>query len=733
MTAGNGIFENISGLVLGIGVCVVLYVIQLQNFLLFHSLVELFSIFVAFGVFIIAWNAREELESVFLSVLGIAYLFIGGVDLLHTLAYKGMGVFPEAGADLPTQLWILGRYLEAVSLFGAGVLGVTFGMEDSRYPEWSERAMPLLAAVYFGIVSLGLSSIFVFDVFPQAYVAGSGLTRFKIVSEYVIIVLLLGALSLLYTQRDAFDTRVYYLLALSIALSASSELAFTAYVHVYGLSNALGHLLKFGSFSLIYFAVVKTGLTDPQKTLYRTLANREARARKFEKAVEHSGHSVFITDRDGIIRYVNPTFEEITGYSPDEICGRTPRVLKSGEHDPEFYEKMWETILSGDVWESDIVNERKDGERFVVNQTIAPITDEEGTIQHFVSVHKDISERKKQEQELLQRYESLFDSIRDGILVTDMDRRIVNANPAFTDLFGYELADIEGESTKLLYEDDAEFERMGSAIRAHMGDQRFTRTTRYKKKSGQVFPVEITIFHLRSADDEIIGFIGLIRDVSGRENRIQQLQVLDRILRHNLRNAMNVIEGYATVIGNDASGETAENAQKIAETSDKLLEAVAKERKITNFLTQSQSVEIIDLTSVVESTVSAARQRFPAADISVTAPDDCSVRAIPPLSQATEELLENAIVHSDQEVPNVTIQIESTDGIVELRIADDGPGIPEMEQRVLTREAEIDPLYHGSGLGLWFVNLIIQQSNGMLDFDDNEPRGSVVTIRLQAE
>ncbi|MFW6190810.1 MAG: MASE3 domain-containing protein, partial [Candidatus Bipolaricaulota bacterium] len=98
------------------------YYLSTHNYLLFHSLAELFSIVVAFGIFVVAWNSRTFHENDYLTFIGIAYLFVGSIDLIHTLAYEGMGVFPNYGADLPTQLWIIGRYMESLSLLLAPVL-----------------------------------------------------------------------------------------------------------------------------------------------------------------------------------------------------------------------------------------------------------------------------------------------------------------------------------------------------------------------------------------------------------------------------------------------------------------------------------------------------------------------------------------------------------------------------------------------------------------------------------
>ncbi len=136
----------------------------------------------------------------------------------------------------------------------------------------------------------------------------------------------------------------------------------------------------------------------------------DSHLRAFVEAVEQSGHSIYITDRDGTIEYVNPTFEETTGFSRAEAVGQNPRILQSGHHDEEFYAEVWDTILEGEVWEGDIVNERKDGQPYHVHQTIAPITDEEGTVQRFVAVNADITERKRREQEI-QRQSDLLDRL----------------------------------------------------------------------------------------------------------------------------------------------------------------------------------------------------------------------------------------------------------------------------------------------------------------------------------
>ncbi|MFB6071624.1 MAG: PAS domain S-box protein [Halobacterium sp.] len=138
----------------------------------------------------------------------------------------------------------------------------------------------------------------------------------------------------------------------------------------------------------------------------RTLQQRE-QLRVFRRIVEHGGHSIVVTRPDGTIEYVNPQFEAQTGYDRSEVVGENPRVLSSGEHDDAFYADLWETILDGDVWRGELVDERRDGTRFWVDQTIAPVTDETGEVEHFVAINRDVTDLKEYEAELERKNERL--------------------------------------------------------------------------------------------------------------------------------------------------------------------------------------------------------------------------------------------------------------------------------------------------------------------------------------
>jgi len=251
-----------------------LYLISIDNYLLFHSLVELFSIVIAFGVFVIAWNSRRFLDNNYLMFIAIAYLFIAGLDLIHTLAYTGMGVFQGYGSNLPTQLWIAARYLQGFSLLVAPLL---FGRRLN---------VNLVFAFYAIVFTFLLASIFYWDIFPTSFVEGVGLTPFKRISEYIISIILTASLVLLAKHRNKFDRSVFRLLFVSIFLTICAELAFTFYVSVYGLSNLIGHIFKLISFYLIYLAIIQTGLTKPFNLLFRNLKHSEEALAKHRDRLE---------------------------------------------------------------------------------------------------------------------------------------------------------------------------------------------------------------------------------------------------------------------------------------------------------------------------------------------------------------------------------------------------------------------------------------------------------------
>ncbi len=294
----------------------VLLLISRRNFLFFHSLVEVFAVVVACGIFMIAWNSRRHFEQDRLLLLGVAYLFVGLLDLVHTLAYSGMGVLPNAGANPATQLWVAARSLESIALLAA------VAMPRRRLNG------PILIAAGAIVTSLLLASIVVWNVFPTCFVEGVGLTPFKRFAEYAICLVLFTAVFGILKRRTEFDPAVLKWVVASILVTIASELFFTFYVSVFGLSNLLGHVLKLASFYCVYRAVIHTGLRTPFKLLFRELKEAEARYRSlFANMIDGFAYHQIVTDDAGkpvdyVFLEVNDAFEHLTGLSKESLVGR---------------------------------------------------------------------------------------------------------------------------------------------------------------------------------------------------------------------------------------------------------------------------------------------------------------------------------------------------------------------------------------------------------------------------
>lgn len=268
-----------------------LYLSSLYSYLLFHSLAELFSIVIAFGIFMFAWNTRHYVESSFFTFIGIAYLFIGILDTLHTLAYQGMSIFTDYDY-YANQLWIIARYMESTSL----LLAFFF------LPKGRRLNVTATLAGYSTVTTLAILSIFFWKTFPECFVEGEGLTPFKVISEYIIIAILIGAILALHRNRDNLGTRVFELIHYSLIATIIAELAFTLYISNYGFSNLIGHFFKILSFKLIYEAIIATGLMAPHELLYHKLKRHEQELNKSNqtkdrllKIIAHDLRSPFVS------------------------------------------------------------------------------------------------------------------------------------------------------------------------------------------------------------------------------------------------------------------------------------------------------------------------------------------------------------------------------------------------------------------------------------------------------
>ncbi len=228
------------------------------------------------------------------------------------------------------------------------------------------------------------------------------------------------------------------------------------------------------------------------------------------------------------------------------------------------------------------------------------------------------------------------------------------------------------------------------------------------------------------------GRVIALRDVTSLKEQEQRLEVTNRVLRHNLRNDVNVIMGLADTLEGQADDE-ARALETIVEKAASLSELGDQARQIQQTLRRpTEDLEWVDVTAVARDVIRRTDDRWPAADVRITAPERATVLAgdEDSLALALWNLVENAVEHNDSAEPTVTVEVSVEPETVGVRVTDDGPGVPEAELAVL-QQGEETQLEHGSGLGLWLVYWSVAAVGGEVEFADREPRGTEVTVRLQ--
>ena len=336
-----------------------IYFISRQNYLLFHSLVDGVSIVIAAFVFTIIWYSRRLVDNHYFLYVGIAFLFFAFWDSLHLLGNKDMGVLHEYG-NLGPALYIISRYILSLSLLIA--------------PFFINRKLNtiLMFTVYSLVTLLILLSVFYWKTFPVCIVEGMGLTPFKVISDYIICLILLGSIGPLLINRQAFDSRVLWLIVSSIVLFIATGLAFTLYTDPFGISNMVGHLFQISSFYLVYLAFIETGLTKPQEILFRKLKQNEEKLTKNLQQLDYTNAELIkeVAERkqaeekerrqNRILQGINRIFsEEITCQTEEELGEVCLEVIEAltesaigfiGEIGPNGH--LYDITISNPGWEA---------------------------------------------------------------------------------------------------------------------------------------------------------------------------------------------------------------------------------------------------------------------------------------------------------------------------------------------------------------------------------------------
>ena len=355
-------------------------------------------------------------------------------------------------------------------------------------------------------------------------------------------------------------------------------------------------------------------------------------------------------------------------------------------------------------------------------------------------------ERRRTAAELEERSQELEETVADlrlkervmdeapvGITITDPDQEdnpMVYVNDRFESLTGYERSESLGRNCRFLQGEDTDPETR-QFLRDRIDAERPAAVDIVNyRKSGERMWQKLDIAPVRDDDGTVTNFVGFQTEITDRKIRERRLEVLNRVLSHNLKNKMNVIEGHAALLNEEFDeDDTPASLETLTETALDLMglaESVQEtERIISNV---GSSDRPVDLTDHVVGLVDMFEDRYPDATVTASLPDDPCTVGTTGILTAVEEAIENAIKHNESPTPSVTVRIERRDGWTDIEIEDDGPGIPDQEIRVL--EGGETPLNHADRLGLWLMYWAVTKAGGRFEVGESSAGGSVVTMSV---
>ena len=315
-------------------------------------------------------------------------------------------------------------------------------------------------------------------------------------------------------------------------------------------------------------------------------------------------------------------------------------------------------------------------------------------------------------------YSHLVEEAEDGLYMLDSDGKFELLNSAFVELTGYDREKLLGADPQLVLA-DGEVERFNGKIRSVIATDKTSGSmlTTVVTDGGQRKPVEIRFSLLPSDNGEYDGLTGVARDIRARRHREQKLDVLSRVLRHNVRNRLNLIFGHAATL-KDADDETHRlAAEKIEDAAEELMQISEKARTAQTEVGFNPSEhDRTDVTELIEHLAVQLRREHPAADITLDLPPELVVSAPDTYRIALSELVENAIEHSPDAAPAVMVRVEQTNHSVRTIVEDECPPIPESDVQAIN-EGKETPLMHSLGIGLWLANWVADTVGGELELN----------------
>ncbi len=492
--------------------------------------------------------------------------------------------------------------------------------------------------------------------------------------------------------------------------------------------------------------------------------------RKLGQAVEQSPTSIVITNAEGIIEYVNPKFEELTGYSLQEAMGNSPKLLKSGQLPDDHYKSLWETISRGEIWRGEFSNKKKNGELYWEYASISPIINEQNEITHYIAIKEDITERKQFEDALKEsenRTRTTLNSISDAVFLHPLMKEgfacFVDVNDTACKTYGYTREQfLSLRATDITLKVDADLHSKHKYRKVLSDEKRMVIDAIHVKNSGEEFPVEII-----SSVIELSGvptILSLVRDLTERKaaddrheklqvqfNQSQKMETVGRLaggVAHDFNNMLGVIVGHCelALYEEGLSGKTLSHLIEIRKAADRSANLT---RQLLAFARkQTINPVVLDLNTTIEDMLKLLRSLI-GEDIDLAWLPGTKVWPVIMDPSQLDQILANLCVNardSITDVGKVTIKTSSVTfddnhcanhpeakpgPFALITVSDNGCGMnDETKEKLFEPFFTTKPTGKGTGLGLSTIYGIVKQNNGFITVNSEIDSGSTFKIYL---
>jgi len=465
---------------------------------------------------------------------------------------------------------------------------------------------------------------------------------------------------------------------------------------------------------------------------------------KYQSLITHSSDIITIVDDEGIIQFESPSIETILGYHPEDLIGEPALEYIHPDDQGRMTDSFTELhrLSPTDSVSLEYRFRHADGSWVWLESTFSNRT--ESALDGLVLNSRDITERKRREQELAEerdKYSAVVEQSQDGIAILQ-DGTFAFTNARGQEILGYSASELQDQPfTMVIAETDRELVR--NRYEQRLDPTAETPPDRYEARfvrgdgEQRVGEVSVGLIQFNGRQSTLV----TIRDVTDRKRReaqirarTEQLEILNRIVRHDIRNDMSIIIGWSEILEEHVDDEGLAILEKILASGTHIVELTETVRDFVQTVISDDTVETnpIPLRSTVTNEVTLRAETYDDAEFSIPGQlPDVQVNANEMLGSVFRNLLNNAVQHNDSTTPEIEVTAEDHDDTVTVRIADNGPGVSDEQKDLIFGKGELGLDSEGTGIGLYLVQRLIDQYDGRVWVEDNTPRGAVFGIELQ--